>query len=429
MQLACLSENSTENSMDNTPDMDTLLRAVVYRDVDVEKLLDPTRPSWVRFDPDLGYVPADIVMRDGLDGCWNRYTHAPEGHRIQVHYADRPCRINTYGDSMTQCQQVSDGETWQEVLAAHLGEPIRNYGCGGHGVYQAIQRAHRVEETALGAEYILLNIFVDDHIRSLDKARWVRTAWFDNRRHGRQAYPLHGLPWSHLRYDLNQEQFVTVPGMCRTPEDLRRLTDYEYFREAFKDDQIVRLFLLELGGEAPCDDLQELARVFGLDVNLHDPERRVRDADRLHRVYGIRATEYLLEAFTGWIQARGKKMMILLTYCQGTMSTFLSGGERYDQEFVAYLRENSIPYVDGLLKHQEDFHRFKGDMIAYMGRYMVAAAGAAVFGHYNPTGNHQFAFWIKDTLVDWLTPKPPAYAPDGWQGMRGAQRHFTDNDS
>ena len=56
---------------------------------------------------------------------------------------DRPCRMNTYGDSFTQCHQVSDGETWQEYLAAHLGEPVRNFGVGGYGVYQAYRRMLR----------------------------------------------------------------------------------------------------------------------------------------------------------------------------------------------------------------------------------------------------------------------------------------------
>src|SRR5256885_2648577 len=60
--------------------------------------------------------------------------------RTSIMYADRPCRINTYGDSFTQCHQVSDHETWQEYLAAHLGEPIRNFGMGGYGFYQAYRR-------------------------------------------------------------------------------------------------------------------------------------------------------------------------------------------------------------------------------------------------------------------------------------------------
>jgi hypothetical protein len=33
------------------------------------------------------------------------------GARTSFMYAGKKCRINTYGDSFTQCYQVSDGET------------------------------------------------------------------------------------------------------------------------------------------------------------------------------------------------------------------------------------------------------------------------------------------------------------------------------
>ena len=37
-------------------------------------------------------------------------------------------------------------------------------------------------------------------------------------------------------------------------------------------------------------------------------------------------------------------------------------------------------------------------------------------GHYNPRGNHFFAYSIKDKVVGWLDPKPITY--------RGADRRF-----
>ncbi len=55
-------------------------------------------------------------------------------------YKEKSCRINTYGNSFTQCHEVSDHETWQEILAAHLQEPVRNFGIGGWSVYQAYLR-------------------------------------------------------------------------------------------------------------------------------------------------------------------------------------------------------------------------------------------------------------------------------------------------
>ena len=49
------------------------------------------------------------------------------------------------GDSFTHCDQVSDGETWQEFLASHIREPVKNFGVGGYSVFQAVKRMERVQ--------------------------------------------------------------------------------------------------------------------------------------------------------------------------------------------------------------------------------------------------------------------------------------------
>ena len=111
--------------------------------------------SWARFDSDIGYILGNYMPHDGMDGSSTISTSQSDGARTQFMYKNRPCRINTYGNSFTQCHQVSDGETWQEYLAGHLGEPVRNFGMGGIGVYQAYRRMIREEKTALGAhEYV-----------------------------------------------------------------------------------------------------------------------------------------------------------------------------------------------------------------------------------------------------------------------------------
>ncbi|MHC4716467.1 MAG: hypothetical protein ACYS5V_05815, partial [Planctomycetota bacterium] len=197
-------------------DVKTLLTTSAFRPRDMDALLDPNEPTYVRFDGDMGYVPSDVVLKDGVDHSWSTYSYEPGGQRRMVNCPDRPCRINTYGDSFTQCQQVSDDETWQERLAAHLGEPIRNFGCGGYGVYQAFHRARLVEATGLAAEYVILNIWDDDHIRSLDACRWIRSAWVQRDRPKEKCWPLHGLPWPHVRFDLDAGRFVERPPLCRT---------------------------------------------------------------------------------------------------------------------------------------------------------------------------------------------------------------------
>jgi hypothetical protein len=48
-------------------------------------------------------------------------------------------------------------------MAAHLGEPVRNFGVGGYGVYQALQRLVRTEQISeCAVPYVILNIFMDD---------------------------------------------------------------------------------------------------------------------------------------------------------------------------------------------------------------------------------------------------------------------------
>ena len=54
--------------------------------------------------------------------------------------------------------------------------------------------------------------------------------------------------------------------------------------------------------------------------------------------------------------------------------------------------------------HVEDFKPFKLPLDDYMRRYFN--------GHYNPAGNHFFAYSLKGNIVDWLEPKPMPYRTD-----------------
>ena len=48
-----------------------------------------------------------------------------------------------------------------------------------------------------------------------------------------------------------------------------------------------------------------------------------------------------------------------------------------------------------------DFDRYRIPFDEYMKLYFI--------GHYNPRGNHFFAYSIKDKIVAWLDPKPVPY--------------------
>jgi hypothetical protein len=328
-----------------------------------------------------------------------------------INYAGRPCRINTYGDSYTQCAQVSDGETWQEILAAHFHEPVRNFGVGGYGVYQAYRRALRTEaDPNLAAEYIVLNIWDDDYLRNLDAARWIRVGWMcrDLPRGGKDTYPVHGFPWAHVRYDLDKGEFVECPGMCEKAEDLRKLVG-EGFHQAFRDDHVAHLYTLREGGDAPVEVLEKIAEALGLKVDLRDPEKRATEAARLHDTYGQGSTMFIVDKLQAWADGNGRKLMVLLSYDVPTVKKYIETGERFDADFADYLRREGLTHVDTLPVMGEEYKDCNCSVDEFLQKFHVARAGAQVFGHYNPYGNFWFAYAIRKALLDWLDPKPPAY--------------------
>ena len=387
-----------------------LLEFTTYRAVDVEQFLDPSKPSWSRFDPETGYAPNGVTMPDGIEDSRSRYTYTAAGHRKLVNYADRPCRINTYGDSFAQCQQVSDGETWQEYLAAHLGEPIRNFGVGGYGVHQAYRRARRMEAGACGAERVVLMVYDDDHVRNIDAARWIRSYVQNPAPPGAPPRMLHGIPWAHVRWDVRAGRFVERASLCPAQQRLRELSNPAEFHRTFKDDEVVHLFALERGADVgEVRHLEQLAEGLGVKVNLRSPSTRAADAQRLRGAYGLRSSEFVLDQMREWCAAEGKHLMVLLSYGRARIREAAEGKDRFDQSFVDYLESRQQPYVDGLAKHLEHFRRFNLSITDYLLQYFIEASVAAVCGHHNPSANHLYAFFIRRELVVWLDPKPPAY--------------------
>ena len=181
-------------------------RRILYVKEDLAAWLAGRAFPFSKYDPELGYLHIDRDFKEGLDGAVCPYRYDRLGARRTIAHADKPCRINTYGNSFTSCEQVSDGETWQEVLAAHLGEPVRNYGIGGYSVYQAYLRMQREEKRA-PAQYIIFNIFDDDHYRNLHG--WQRLRFGVNRKSTNPPMP-------YVRVDPDTGTFEELPNPCPT---------------------------------------------------------------------------------------------------------------------------------------------------------------------------------------------------------------------
>ncbi len=383
--------------------MQEFLREHTLMREEVDQFLDESAPNWGVFDSELGYTLKSSFIQDGIDGTWTLATYTRQGYRHPVNYADHPCRIHTYGDSYTQCQQVSDGETWQEYLAGHLGEPIRNYGVGGYGVYQAYRRMVREESQGEGAPSLILGIFgIDDHYRSLDAWRRPRCGnWF--RENPRM---FHANPWDHVRYDLDRSDFVVQRNLLPTPESLYDLCDFEKVCALFAADIALNMHLGQQPGTqiepGPLRAIRELAEAFDLPF---DSDRQPEAIRELYRQYSLRATMRIVEWAQDFCSANNRRLMLLLMHGMGEIYERCIGKARRDQEFIAFLSGRGFRYVDVLEKHAEDFRAFSLDAEEYVRRYCI--------GHYNPQGNHFLAYAIRREVADWLNPKPVVYQNAG----------------
>ena len=383
-----------------------LEKATLARET-VDRYLAPTARNWATFDPELGYLVRDNVVKDGVFGSHTISSYRPLGHRKLVNYADGPCRINTYGNSFTQCQQVSNGESWQEYLAAHFGEPIRNYGVGGYGVFQAYRRMLREEKTDQAAEYIILNVWSDDHYRSIYKWRWIdflEDGWrFHREATGRpEAAPFSNNPWTHLRLDTASRRFEEQPNPYPTPESLYLLCDPGHVYEAFKDDfETQAIMAKQYVEDVNTGLISETSEALGFSPDLSTPEAVAATAAEALRLCALRSTMYVVDRARDFVDREAKKLLLVLSFSSRDVLAACNGQPRFDQEFVDYLEAEGVNYVDGLRAHTDEFQTFRSTPEEYVARYYIS--------HYNPRGNHFYAFAIKDAVVAWLDPKPPTY--------------------
>ena len=357
-------------------------------------------PSWAQFDPELGYVLGNYLPLDGMDGSATLSTIQSNGSRTSFVYAGKKCRINTYGNSFTHCHQVSDAETWQEYLAGHLGEPIRNFGMGGYGVYQAYRRMVREERSDHGAEYLILYLWGDDHIRSLLRCRHAIIHKFWDDQGGRM---FHNNFWSNLEMDLATGRFVEKDNLLPTRESLYRMSDAKWMVDHLKDDLALQLYAFKRGyiRELDREQVSRLAARLNYALDWGKESTLSEQASELLDKYSLRATEHILEKAREFAAKNRKKLMVVLFDPGRVLPQMRQTGKRYDQQIVDYLTREKFNFFDMNEVHLRDFQNYKLSFADYMKIYFI--------GHYNPRGNHFFAYSIKNKVVEWLEPKPITY--------------------
>jgi hypothetical protein len=368
---------------------------------------------WCQYDPQLGYVLGNSLPLEGIDTSNTISTTHANGARTMFMYKDKRCRINTYGNSFTQCQQVSDGETWQEYLAAHLGEPVRNYGVGGYGAYQAYLRLLREEETKNAADNLVFYIWGDDHTRSLLRCRYMAIKEWNNK--NEPGMKFHGNFWSNIEIDLNTGKFIERKNPLNTRELLYKMTDREWMYEHLKDDIALQLLLYSDNriSDLNKENLRKLSKWLNVKFDPTDTANLKSSVTDLLNQYSFKATEYILAKLKTYAEKNSKKLMVVLFDPYRVTNSLIITGKRFDTTIVDFLEKGGYNYFDMNIVHAKDFKNFTVGLADYYKRYFL--------GHYNPTGNHFFAFSIKDKIVNWLNPKPITYdrSDKKWVDFKG----------
>ena len=335
------------------------------------------------YDPELGWVLSDGVRSDGVDGSWTFYNYEPNGARRVVNFPDRASRIHTYGNSYTHCDQVSDGESWQEYLAAHLQEPIRNFGVGGYSVYQAYRRMLKVEAQT-PAEYLILNIWDDDHYRNLDAWRSIRA-----RRQGRFTLP-------HLRVNVEEGTCKEEDNPCLTGDEVYRLCDPDWVWQTFGGDPILHGIIAKETSESDSE-LAKKKRSSAQRANAGTDAR----VYQLYTEAALFATKHVVSLTERFAKEHHKKLMLILSFGRKSMAAALKDEPLFDQRFVDWVRDKTYPVLDLRDAFRQDFSTSNDGIEGYLEKFYN--------GHHSPAGNFFFAWSVKDRICEWLDPTPLPY--------------------
>jgi hypothetical protein len=390
-------KKSWANEGSNIVDIKSFLKDKLYTKKEVDLWLAGKAFPFAKYHNEFGWLLNNDRSADGLDGSECVYTYAGvDGERISINYKNKPCRINTYGDSFTQCHQVSDGETWQEVLAAHLQEPVKNFGIGGWSVYQAYLRMLK-EEKRTPAEYIIFNIYDDDHRRNLDSWRNIRRS-----KHPRFIEPT--LPF--VKVNLKTGSIQEFANPCPTPQSVYDLCDLDKTYKIFKNDFVAQIMIAHLNSKQKnpnqtYQDISELATTHGINTAIEDNETLENVADELHKKAGLTSSMRIVEKAEKFAKQNNKKILWVLSFPAGSVAKYLNEGKRWDQPFVDFMKSKNLPMIDLMEEHVKEFQNYKLSPKEYLAKYYI--------GHYNPTGNTFCAFSLKDKLIDMLDPKPLSY--------------------
>lgn len=380
------------------------LSKLLYKPNEVDDYFEDRAFPFSKHSQEFGWLLRDAYFQDGVNKSFSVYHYVkPDGERLMSNYADKHCRINSYGNSFTQCHQVSDNETWQEVLAANIQEPVKNFGIGGWSVYQAYLRMLK-EEKRTPSDYIIFNIFSDDHYRNLDSWRNIRV-----HKHVQFIEP----PLPHMKVNLKNRSFSEHPNPTPQRRDFYKLCNIEETYNLFKDDFVTKILIAhnkskERNENLDYKEIQALTKTHGIETSLDINPTMSQLVNTYHLECALFSTEKIIEKIEQFATERGKKVLYVLSYPANYIAQVHVENRRWDQGIIDYFKSKNLPIVDLGEMHLYEFSQFKISLKEYLEKYFI--------GHYNPLGNMFCAQAINSKLVEMMKPRPVPYNEDTKSG-------------
>lgn len=243
------------------------------------------------------------------------------------------------------------------------------------------------------------------------KWRWLHIAAFRRKLRNQppsadEACMFHANPRAHLRLNPESGEFEEIANPYPTPEPLYQLCDKEHVYNAFKDAfEVQDLLAKQHFADVNRDVLASNAAALDVETDFSSAETTPKPAEDLLQRCALKSSMYVVDRAKTFADKENKRLAIFLSYSRRDVVNACKSGRRFDRDFVDFLKQGRTPFVDSLEKHVEDYKSFACPAEEYTDRYYI--------GHYNPIGNHFFVFAVKDAVVAWLDPKPPAYCERG----------------
>ncbi|MBW2366898.1 MAG: hypothetical protein JRH15_03330 [Deltaproteobacteria bacterium] len=247
-------------------------------------------------------------------------------------------------------------------------------------------------EKQKGAKYIILNIWDDDHYRSLDAWRSIRFG------QGSDC----GFTLPHLRVDVKNNRCEQMENLLKTREDVFKLRDKDFLWAAFENDPILQLVMAGRGASKGSMELNNPVPVsFGIPEETITNTEIALQIKKIHTEAALFASKNIVSWTENFIKESGKKFMIILSFRKDNIARELHNKPRFDQSFVDWLKNKPYPVIDMRDIFREEYKRFKVDIDSFLTPFYN--------GHHTPAGNFFMAWRLKDKLVEWLDPAPKPY--------------------